>query len=115
MTARSARPASVPSWAAGYLLEVGVEGIWSVLKRGVLGNLAVASFTHLVQVIRHGPKKIQYRPAAAGGPYLGPPWAHAGGPGVRPGIRADLGRRAGPREGRAAGSVLHAACVIAKR
>ena len=39
-----------------------VEGIWSVLKRGVLANLAVASFGHLVQVIRHGLKKIQYQP-----------------------------------------------------
>ena len=38
------------------------EGIWSVLKRGVLANLAVASFAHLVQVIRHGLKKIQYQP-----------------------------------------------------
>jgi hypothetical protein len=28
----------------------------------VLANLAVASFGHLVQVIRHGLKKIQYRP-----------------------------------------------------
>jgi hypothetical protein len=33
-----------------------------VLKGGVLANLAVASFAHLVQVIRHGLKKIQYRP-----------------------------------------------------
>ena len=39
-----------------------VEGIWSVLKRGVLANLAVASFAHLIQVIRHGLKKIQYQP-----------------------------------------------------
>ena len=39
-----------------------VEGIWSVLKRGVLANLAVASFAHLVQVIRHGLKKLQYQP-----------------------------------------------------
>jgi hypothetical protein len=39
-----------------------VEGIWSVLKRGVLANLAVASFGHLVQVIRHGLKKIRYQP-----------------------------------------------------
>ena len=39
-----------------------VEGIWPVLKGGVLANLAVASFAHLVQVIRHGLKKIQYRP-----------------------------------------------------
>ena len=39
-----------------------VEGIWPVLKRGVLANLAVASFGHLIQVIRHGLKKIQYQP-----------------------------------------------------
>jgi hypothetical protein len=39
-----------------------VEGIWSVLERGVLANLAVASFAHLVHVIRHGLKKIQYQP-----------------------------------------------------
>ena len=33
-----------------------------MLKRGDLANLAVASFGHLVQVIRHGLKKVQYRP-----------------------------------------------------
>ena len=33
-----------------------------MLKRGALANLAVASFAHLVQVIRHGLKKIQYQP-----------------------------------------------------
>ena len=33
-----------------------------MLKRGVLANLAMASFGHLVQVIRHGLKKIQYQP-----------------------------------------------------
>ena len=33
-----------------------------MLKRGVLANLAVASFAHLVLVIRHGLKMIQYRP-----------------------------------------------------
>jgi hypothetical protein len=38
------------------------EGIWSVLKRGVLANLAIASFAHLLQVIRHGLKTIQYQP-----------------------------------------------------
>ena len=38
-----------------------VEGIWSVLKRGVLANLAVVGFGHLVRVIRHGLKKIQYQ------------------------------------------------------
>ena len=32
------------------------------LKRGVLANLALASFAHLIQVIRHGLKKIQYQP-----------------------------------------------------
>jgi hypothetical protein len=39
-----------------------LEGIWPVFKRGVLPNLAVASFGHLVQVIRHGLKKIQSQP-----------------------------------------------------
>ena len=34
-----------------------------MLKGGVLANLAVASFGHLVQVIRHGLKKIQYWPS----------------------------------------------------
>ena len=29
---------------------------------GVLANLAAASFGHLIRVIRHGLKKIQYRP-----------------------------------------------------
>ncbi len=48
-----------------------VEGIWSVLKRGVLANLAVASFTHLIQVIRHGLKKIQYQPLLIEGCLIG--------------------------------------------
>jgi hypothetical protein len=39
-----------------------VEGIWSLLKRGVLAKLAVASFAGLVQVLRHGLKKIQHQP-----------------------------------------------------
>jgi len=39
-----------------------VEGIWSVLKGGVPANLAVTGFGHLVQVIRHGLRKIQYHP-----------------------------------------------------
>jgi hypothetical protein len=38
------------------------EGIWSVLKRGVLANLAITSFARLLQVIRHGLKIIQYQP-----------------------------------------------------
>jgi hypothetical protein len=33
-----------------------------VLKRGVLPNLAVASFARLVHLIRHGLKKIHYPP-----------------------------------------------------
>jgi hypothetical protein len=48
-----------------------VEGIWSVLKRGVLANLAVASFAHLLQVIRHGLKKIQYQPGLIEGCLVG--------------------------------------------
>ncbi len=39
-----------------------VEGIWSLLQRAALANLAVASFGHLVRVIKRGLKKIQYRP-----------------------------------------------------
>jgi hypothetical protein len=39
-----------------------LEGIWSVLKGGVLANLAVTSYAHLLQVIKHGLKKIQYQP-----------------------------------------------------
>jgi hypothetical protein len=38
------------------------EGIWSVLKGGVLANLAAASLARLLQVIRRGLKKIQYQP-----------------------------------------------------
>ena len=48
-----------------------VEGIWSVLKRGVLANLAVASFARLVQVMRHGLKKIQYHPRLIEGCLIG--------------------------------------------
>jgi len=39
-----------------------LEGIWAVLKGGVLANLAAAGFARLLQAIRHGLKKIQYRP-----------------------------------------------------
>ena len=50
-----------------------VEGIWSVLKRGALANLAVTSFAHLIQVIRHGLKKSSTSPASskAASPELG--------------------------------------------
>ena len=39
-----------------------LEGIWSVLKRGGLANQAAAGFASLLQVIRHGMRKIQYQP-----------------------------------------------------
>jgi hypothetical protein len=39
-----------------------VEGIWSVLKRGSLANLAFTGPAHLLQVIRRGLRKIQYQP-----------------------------------------------------
>ncbi|XVQ83656.1 transposase [Microbispora siamensis] len=38
------------------------EGIWSLLKRGALANLAAADLPHLVRVIKRALKKIQYRP-----------------------------------------------------
>ncbi|WEH20397.1 transposase [Streptomyces sp. VNUA24] len=38
------------------------EGIWSLLNRGVLANLAAANLDHLTRVIKRGLKKIQYRP-----------------------------------------------------
>jgi hypothetical protein len=55
-----------------------VEGIWPVLKRGVLASLAVASFTHLVQVIGHCLKKIQYQPGLIEGCLAGTglAWSH---------------------------------------
>ena len=43
------------------------EGIWPVLKRGVLASLAAASFSHLLQVIRHDLKKLQYQPGLIDG------------------------------------------------
>jgi hypothetical protein len=39
-----------------------VEGIWSSLKRGPLANVAFTGPAHLLQVIRHGLRKIQYQP-----------------------------------------------------
>jgi hypothetical protein len=44
-----------------------MEGIWSVLKRGPLANVAFTSFAHLLQVIKHGLRKIQYQPALIDG------------------------------------------------
>ncbi|MFK3735770.1 transposase [Streptomyces sp. NPDC088090] len=39
-----------------------VEGIWSLLRRGFLSNVAFADLDHLVRTIRRGLRKIQYRP-----------------------------------------------------
>ena len=44
-----------------------VEGIWSVLKRGMLANQAAASYARLLQVIRHSLQKIQRRPGLLDG------------------------------------------------
>ncbi|MBK3564718.1 transposase [Streptomyces sp. MBT62] len=39
-----------------------VEGIWPLLRRGWLSNTAFTTPEHLIQTIRHGMRKIQYRP-----------------------------------------------------
>jgi DDE superfamily endonuclease len=39
-----------------------LEGIWSVLKGGMLANQAAASYDRLLQVIRHSLQKIQRQP-----------------------------------------------------
>jgi transposase len=39
-----------------------VEGVWSLLRRGSLANVAFADPDHLVQTVRRGLRKIQYRP-----------------------------------------------------
>jgi hypothetical protein len=46
-------------------------GIWSVFKRGPLANLAVTGYGHLLQVIRHGLRKIQYQPGLIEGCLVG--------------------------------------------
>ncbi|QRV59196.1 transposase [Streptomyces californicus] len=38
-----------------------VEGIWPLLRRGWLSNVAFSAPEHLVQRIRRGPRHIQYR------------------------------------------------------
>jgi hypothetical protein len=40
----------------------GFHGVAGLSLTVLLANLAVASFGHLVQVIRYGLKKIQYQP-----------------------------------------------------
>ncbi|WEB45560.1 transposase [Streptomyces yunnanensis] len=39
-----------------------VEGIWSLLRRGPLANVAFADNEHLVRTLRRGLRQIQYRP-----------------------------------------------------
>lgn len=38
-----------------------VEGIWSVLRRGWLSNVAFTTVDHLIRTVRRGLRKIQYR------------------------------------------------------
>ncbi|WP_228122735.1 transposase [Saccharothrix syringae] len=38
-----------------------VEGIWSVLRRRWLSNVAFTTLDHLVRTVRQGLRKIQYR------------------------------------------------------
>jgi hypothetical protein len=52
-TGQSLRPPRSRTWG---------EGIWSSLKRGPLANLAFTGPGHLLKVIRHGLRKIQYQP-----------------------------------------------------
>jgi hypothetical protein len=44
-----------------------VEGLWSVLKGGVLANLAVTHIDHLVSVVRHGLRHLQRHPETING------------------------------------------------
>jgi transposase len=38
-----------------------VEGIWSLLRRGFLSNVAFTTPEHLIRTVRHGLRTIQYR------------------------------------------------------
>ncbi len=40
---------------------------YSPLKRGSLANVSFAGFAHLLQVVKHGLRKIQYQPALIDG------------------------------------------------
>jgi transposase len=44
-----------------------VEGIWSVIKGTVLANLAATGLDHVITTIRHGLKRLQYRPEVIDG------------------------------------------------
>jgi DDE superfamily endonuclease len=39
-----------------------VEGIWSLIKRGALANLAAPNLAHVLNLAKHALKKLQYRP-----------------------------------------------------
>ena len=55
-------------WLPAYAPDLNpVEGIWSVLKRGPLANVSFNGFAHLLQVIKHGLRKIQSQPALIDG------------------------------------------------
>jgi transposase len=43
------------------------EGIWSLIKRGPLANLAVTGLDELLSAVRFALKRIQYRPALVDG------------------------------------------------
>jgi hypothetical protein len=44
-----------------------VEGIWSVIKGTVLANLAATGLDQVITVLRHGLKRLQYRPDVLNG------------------------------------------------
>ncbi|MBB6172881.1 hypothetical protein HNR23_002941 [Nocardiopsis mwathae] len=39
-----------------------VEGLWSLIKRGELANLAVTGIDHLARVVRRPMHRLQHRP-----------------------------------------------------
>lgn len=44
-----------------------MEGIWSLLRRGFTANVAFANEDHLIRTVRHGLRKVQYRPELLNG------------------------------------------------
>ncbi len=66
-----------------------VEGIWSLLRRGFLSDVAFADPDHLLRTVRRGLRKIQYRPQLIDGCLANQkpsgtctalPWPDRGGP-----------------------------------
>jgi hypothetical protein len=53
----------ITRWSGCAAAAPGPKGIWSSLKRGPLANRAFTGFVHMLQVIRHGLRKIQYQPS----------------------------------------------------